>query len=139
MGRRGTDGVDTNAVAAKFMLFDRGTFWVLPLTHFCLPNSARAYLFSNLSEFITFAAAPLVLTPFVRSQGPLQVALVMTRITIMILIPTLLLLLLPLLLLLLLMIILIITITTRITITILTTRCISSRPPAATEAPPRGE
>ena len=48
--------------------FDRGTFWVLPLTYFYLPQSSRAYLFSNLSKFITFAAAPLVLTPFVRNQ-----------------------------------------------------------------------
>ena len=29
-----------------------------------------AYLFPNLSKIITFAASPLVLTPFVRNQGP---------------------------------------------------------------------
>ena len=46
--------------------FDRGTFWVLPLTCFYPPKSDRAY---HLSKFITFAAAPLVLTPFVRNQG----------------------------------------------------------------------
>ena len=33
-----------------------------------LPKSARAYFFPNLSKFITVAAAPLVLTPFVRNQ-----------------------------------------------------------------------
>ena len=51
------------------MFFDRGTFRVLPLTYCCIPKSARAYLFPNLSEFLTFAAAPLVLTPFLRNQG----------------------------------------------------------------------
>ena len=46
------------------MFFDTGTFWVFPLTYFYIPKSARAYLFPNLSKFITFAAAPSVLTPF---------------------------------------------------------------------------
>ena len=45
------------------------TFWVLPLTYFYLPKSASAYLFPESVKNITFAAAPLVLTPFVRSQG----------------------------------------------------------------------
>ena len=46
-----------------------GTFWVLPLTCFYLPKSARAYPFPpNLSKSIAFAAAPLGLTPFVRNQ-----------------------------------------------------------------------
>ena len=31
-GRKGTNGVSTNGVTANFMLFDRGTFWVLRLT-----------------------------------------------------------------------------------------------------------
>ena len=43
--RKGTNGLSTNGVTAIFMFFDRGTFWVLPLTYFCLPKSARAYLF----------------------------------------------------------------------------------------------
>ena len=73
MCRRGTNGVSTNEVTADFMFFDGGTFWVLPLTYFYLPKSARAYLFPNLSnKSITFAAAPLVLTPFVRNRGPDQ-------------------------------------------------------------------
>ena len=55
-------------VTANFMFFDRGTFWVLPLTYSYLPKSARAYLFPQSVKFITFAAAPLVLTPFVRNQ-----------------------------------------------------------------------
>ena len=55
-------------VTANFMLFDRGTLWVLPLTYFYLPKSARAYLFPQPVKVITFAAAPLVLTPFLRNQ-----------------------------------------------------------------------
>ena len=62
--RKGTDGVSTN-VTANSMFLDRGTFWVI---NFYLPKSARAYLFPNLSKFITFAAASLVLTPLVRNQ-----------------------------------------------------------------------
>ena len=47
----------------------RGTFSVLPLPYLYLPKSARAHLFvPNLSKFTTFAAALLVLTPFVRDQ-----------------------------------------------------------------------
>ena len=42
--------------------FDGGTFWELPLTYFYLP-------FSNLSKFLTSAAAPFASTPFVRDQG----------------------------------------------------------------------
>ena len=52
------------------MSFDRGTFWVLPLTYFYIPRSSGAHLFSTIrQQSITFAAAPLVLTPFVRNQG----------------------------------------------------------------------
>ena len=43
--RRGTNGVSTNGVTATLMFFERGAFWVLPLTYFYLPKSARAYLF----------------------------------------------------------------------------------------------
>ena len=67
-----TNGVSTNGVTAKFRLFDRGTFWVLPLTYFYLPKKVPGRtFFPNLSKYITFAAAPSVLTPFVRNQGPL--------------------------------------------------------------------
>ena len=43
--RKGTNGVSTNGVTAIFMFFDRGVFWVLPLTYLYLPKSASAYLF----------------------------------------------------------------------------------------------
>ena len=65
----GTNGVSTNGVTATFMLLDRGTFWVLPLTFFYLPKSARVCRFTQSVKFMTSAAAPLVLTPFVRNQG----------------------------------------------------------------------
>ena len=63
--RRGTTRVSTNGVSANYILFDRD-FWVLPLAYFYLSQSARAYLFPQ--SFNTFAAGPLVLTPFVRNQ-----------------------------------------------------------------------
>ena len=50
--------------------FDRGTFLVLPLTYLYLPKSARAYPFPQSVKVITFAAALLVLTLFVRDQVP---------------------------------------------------------------------
>ena len=52
------------------MLFDRGTCWVLPSTYFYIPRSARANLDPQSVKFLTFAAAPLVLTPVVRNQPP---------------------------------------------------------------------
>ena len=62
--RKGTNGVSTNGVTANFMCLDRGTFWVLPLTYFYIPQSAFS---PNLSILITFAAASLVSTPSVRN------------------------------------------------------------------------
>ena len=35
---KGANGVSTNGVTANSMLFDRGTFWVFPLTYFYLPK-----------------------------------------------------------------------------------------------------
>ena len=40
--------VSTSGVTADFMFFfDAGTFWVLPLTYFYLPSSARAHIFTT--------------------------------------------------------------------------------------------
>ena len=39
------------------MFFDRGTFWVLPLAYFCLPKSARAYLFPICQNSLPFERA----------------------------------------------------------------------------------
>ena len=68
--RKGTNRVSTNGVTAILLFFTEG----LPLTYFYLPISARGVPFvHNLSKLIiTFAAAPSVLTPVVRSQGLLQ-------------------------------------------------------------------
>ena len=65
--RKGTNGVSTNGITAN-LFFDRGTFWVLPIIYFYLPKVPGRTFFPNLSKLITFAAAPLVLTPFVRNQ-----------------------------------------------------------------------
>ena len=66
--RKGANGISTNGVTTNFMFVDRGAFWVLPLTYFSLTKSARAYLFPQSVKIVTFAFAPLVLTPFVRNQ-----------------------------------------------------------------------
>ena len=66
--RKGTNGVSTDGVTANYISFDTGTFWVLPLTYFYLPTSARAYLFPQSVKMHYFAATSLVLTPFVRNQ-----------------------------------------------------------------------
>ena len=66
--RKGTDGVSTSGVTANSSYFDRGTFWVLPLTCFYVPKSARVYLFPQSVKINYFCSAPLVLTPFVRNQ-----------------------------------------------------------------------
>ena len=42
MSRKGTNGVSTNGVTANFVFFDRGTFWVLPLT-------LQAHLYTELT------------------------------------------------------------------------------------------
>ena len=66
--RKGTNGLNSNGVTAFVLFVDRLLYGVLPLTYSYLPKSAGAFLFPNLPEFISFAAAPLVLTPFVRNQ-----------------------------------------------------------------------
>ena len=66
--RKGTNGVSTNGVTANSVFLDRGTFWVLPLTTLVFAKVPGRTFSPNLSKLITFAAAPLVLTPFVRNQ-----------------------------------------------------------------------
>ena len=60
--RKGTNGVSTNGVTATVVFLDRDSCWYSHLI--CFPQNARTYLFSNPAKLITFAAAPLVLTPF---------------------------------------------------------------------------
>ena len=62
------NGVSTNGVAANFMFVDRGIFWVLPLSYLNIPKSARVFLFPQSVKLVAFAAAPLVLTPFMKQQ-----------------------------------------------------------------------
>ena len=47
-------------VTANFMFFDRGIFWVLPLTYVYLPKSARAYLVPLSVEIHYFCSCPKV-------------------------------------------------------------------------------
>ena len=61
--RRGTNGVSTNGVTAIFRFFDRGTFWVLPLTYMYLPKSARACLFSQSVKVHYFCSGPISVDP----------------------------------------------------------------------------
>ena len=61
--RKGTNGVSTNGVTAKFMCFDRGTFCVLPLTYFYIPKSARAYLFPQSVKINYFCSCPFSVDP----------------------------------------------------------------------------
>ena len=61
--RKGTNGVSTNGVTANLMFFDRGTFWVLPLTYFYIPKSARAYLFPQSVKIDYFCSGPISVDP----------------------------------------------------------------------------
>ena len=61
--RKRTNGVSTNGVTADFMFFDRGTFWILLLTYFCLPRSARAYLFTQSVKHHYFHSGPISVDP----------------------------------------------------------------------------
>ena len=59
-----TNGVSTNGGTGKFMFFDRGTFWVLPLTYFYLPKSTRVYPFSPICHISCyFCSGPISVDP----------------------------------------------------------------------------
>ena len=61
--RKGTNGVSTNGVPANFQFFDGGTSWVLPLTYFYIPRSARAYLSPQSVEIRYFCGGPVSVDP----------------------------------------------------------------------------
>ena len=63
LARRGTNGVSTNGVDVNLMFFDRGTFWVLPLTYLCLSKSARAYLFPQPVKRHYICSGPISVDP----------------------------------------------------------------------------
>ena len=56
--RKGTNWVSTNGATANSVFFDRGTVWVLPLTYFYIPKSARAYLFPQSAKIHYFCSWP---------------------------------------------------------------------------------
>ena len=47
----------------KFLIFDRGTFWVLSLAYFYLPKSARAYLVPRSVKVHHFCSGPISVDP----------------------------------------------------------------------------
>ena len=55
------------------MFFDRGTFWVLPLTYFYLPNSARAYLCPQYVKIHYFCSGPVSVDP-IRPQPTYKIS-----------------------------------------------------------------
>ena len=58
--RKWTNGVSTTGVTANLRFFDRGILWVLPLTYFYLPKSARAYLFPQSVNNHYFCSGPII-------------------------------------------------------------------------------
>ena len=66
----GTNGVGTKCGHCRFHVFRQRNFWGTPVNLLLSPPKVPGRtFFPNLSKFIAFAAAPLVLTPFVRNQG----------------------------------------------------------------------
>ena len=63
ISRKGTNGISTNGVTANFIFFERGTIWVLLLTYFYLPKSARAYLFPHSVKIHYFCSGPISVDP----------------------------------------------------------------------------
>ena len=57
--RKGTNGVSTNGVTANFMLFDRGTFWVLPLNLRLSSQKCQGVPFSPICEKSLLLQRPL--------------------------------------------------------------------------------
>ena len=52
--RKGTNGVSTNGVTAIYV-WTEGLVWVLPLTYFYIPKSARAYPVPQSVKFHYFS------------------------------------------------------------------------------------
>ena len=69
---KGTNGVGTNGVTADLMFFDRGTFWVLPLTYFCLPKSARAHIFPQSVKIHYFCSGLFSVDPICPQPTKIQ-------------------------------------------------------------------
>ena len=69
---KGTNGASTNGVTANFIFFDRGPFWVLPLTYFYLPKSARAYLFPQSVNNNYFCSGPISVDPICPQPNQLK-------------------------------------------------------------------
>ena len=65
-----SNGVSTNCVTAISLFFDGWTFCVLPLTYFCLPKRARAYLFPQAVKIHYFCSGPMSVDPICPQPTP---------------------------------------------------------------------
>ena len=65
---KGQMGVSTKGVTALLCFSTKGPFGYSRQPTFIFPKVPGRTFFPNLPKFVTFAAAPLVLTPFVRNQ-----------------------------------------------------------------------
>ena len=61
--RKGTNGVSTNGVIANFIFFDRGTFWLLPLTCFYLRKVPGRNFFPKSVKIHYFCSGPVSVDP----------------------------------------------------------------------------
>ena len=79
--QRGTNGVSPNGVNANSILFERGTFFVLPVTYFYIPQSAGPYHFSPICQHscIPRAVRQAARRPALRPEhrGPLSLLLLL--------------------------------------------------------------
>ena len=71
--RKGQMGSALMGSLQMLCFLTEGLFGYSRWSTFISPEVAGHTFFANLSKFITFAAAPLVLTPCVRNQGSLDV------------------------------------------------------------------
>ena len=68
-GQMGLALMGSLQISCFFCLFWQSTFGYSLCPTFISPEVTGCTFFPNLSKFITFAAAPLLLTPFVRNQN----------------------------------------------------------------------
>ena len=66
--RKGTHGVSTKGGHCKCYVFDRVVFGV-PLAYFCLPKSARAYLFPQPVKIHYFCSGPINVDPICKQPN----------------------------------------------------------------------
>ena len=76
--RKGTNRVSTNGATAIVMVFDGGTFGVLPLTNCYIPKSARAYLFPQSVKMYYFCSGPISVDPICPQPITITITIIIT-------------------------------------------------------------